>query len=187
MGALVVRAARGDDVGRLAAIEVAAGERFREVGMDDIADDEPLADEVLHEAVEQGRLWVAELDGEVVGYALGVVLGARSSDVPGVEAGPVEGAVQHHLEQVSVLPAAGGRGVGAALVDAVATWAWAEGAGSLTLSTFRDLPWNGPWYARLGFEVVPDDELDALLRGVLAHEAEAGIDVSARVCMRLRR
>lgn len=183
-GAVLVRPARHDDVAGLAAIEVAAGERFRDVGMDDIADDEPLAEKVLLAACDDGRLWVAELDGEVVGYALGVVLRPGSSDAPVPEAEPV---AQHHLEQVSVVPAAGGRGVGSALVQAVAAWAWAGGGTSLTLSTFRDLPWNGPWYGRLGFEVVPDDELDDLLQRVLAHEAEAGIDVSARVCMRLRR
>jgi GNAT superfamily N-acetyltransferase len=190
---VVVRPASHHDVGHLAAIEVAAGERFREVGMDAIADDEPLADEVLHDAVEQGRLWVAELDGEVVGYALGVVLRAWPSDEPapgaaaGAGADPMVPAVQHHLEQVSVVPTAGGRGVGAGLVQAVADWAWAEGAASLTLSTFGDLPWNAPWYERLGFEVEPSAALDPVLQRVLDHEAEAGLDVTARVCMRLRR
>ncbi len=165
-----VRPAARDDVAGLAAIELAAGERFREVGMGDIADDEPIPEDVLLAALGDGRLWVAELDGQVVGYALGERLG-------------LDGA-QHHLEQVSVVPEAGGRGVGAALVEAVAAWARAEGGASLTLTTFRDLPWNAPWYERLGFAAVPDAELDDALRAVRDHEAELGLDVSARVCMR---
>ena len=155
---------------RLGAIEVAAGERFRDVGMDAIADDEPFPDDVLLAAVADGRLWVAELEGEVVGYALGELVGASGE--------------QHHLEQVSVVPEAGGRGVGVALVEAVADWARTAGARSLTLATFRDLPWNGPWYERLGFAVVPAAELDDALRAVRAHEVELGLDVSIRVCMR---
>jgi len=165
-----VRPAEPGDVGLLAAIEVAAGERFRAVGMDDIADDDPFPEEVLLAAVADGRLWVAELGGAVVGYALGERVGPAGA--------------QHHLEQVSVVPEAGGRGVGAALVEAVADWARAAGAPSLTLATFRDLPWNGPWYQRLGFATVPDAELDEALRAVRAHEAELGLDVAQRVCMR---
>jgi GNAT superfamily N-acetyltransferase len=176
----LVRLATDDDVPLLAAIEVAAGERFRSVGMDDIAEDEPLPEAELLAAVADDRLWVAELgaaadaDGpsgaapvEVVGYAL--ALG---------------GAGQAHLEQVSVVPWAGGRGVGAALVDAVADWGRRQGAPSLTLATFAELPWNAPWYRRLGFEEVPEDELDDDLRAVIAHEIEMGLDVSLRVCMR---
>lgn len=165
-----VRDATPPDVALMAPIERAAGERFRSVGMDAIADDEPLPDELLRAAAAEGRLWVAELDGEVVGYALGERVGARGE--------------QHHLEQVSVMPEAGGRGVGAALVERVAAWARQAGATSLTLATFRDVPWNGPWYERLGFVVVPHHELDAPLRAVRAHEVERGLDVSIRVCMR---
>lgn len=158
------------DVALLGPIEVAAGARFREVGMDDIADDEPLPDGLLLDALRDGRLWVAELGGEVVGYALGIRIGP--------------GGRQHHLEQVSVVPDAGGRGVGAALVEAVAAWARAAGGTSLTLATFRALPWNAPWYERLGFEAVPDAELDGPLREVRDHEAAIGLDVTERVCMR---
>lgn len=166
----VVRPAVPDDVALLAAIEVAAGARFRAVGMDAIADDEPLPDDLLRAARDEGRLWVAELDGVVVGYALGERVGPAGA--------------QHHLEQVSVVPEAGGHGVGAALVEAVVDWARSAGGGSLTLATFRDLPWNAPWYERLGFAIVADDALDDALRTVRDHEAAVGLDVSARVCMR---
>ena len=41
-------------------------------------------------------------------------------------------------------PAQGRRGVGHALVDEVLAWSAARGLPSVTLITFRDVPWNGP-------------------------------------------
>ena len=166
---LTVRLATPADVDLLAPIEVAAGARFREVGMADVADDDPPPRAQYEEAVRRGHLWVAELDGAVVGYAWGVLLDG-----------------QHHLEQVSVLPGASGAGVGTALVEQVASWARTDGGSSLTLSTFSDVPWNGPWYARRGFAPVPDDEVATSPRwqALRRHEREAGLDVDARIVMR---
>lgn len=179
---LEVRLGELAEVGSLAAIERAAGERFRSVGLDAIADDDPFPDDVLADAVAERRLWVAVLGGDLVGYAFGDLLpgggGGSASASPSA-------AVRPHLEQVSVLPEAGGRGVGAALVGEVAAWARAVGGEALTLTTFRDLAWNRPWYERLGFTVVPEVDLDGALRSVRAHEAELGIDVAPRVVMRL--
>jgi GNAT superfamily N-acetyltransferase len=166
----VVRPAATGDLGGLAAIERSAGERFREVGLEAVADDEPLPVEVLARAAAEGRAWVAELGGVVVGYAVGERLAA---DPP-----------QHHLEQVSVVPTAGGRGVGAALVEAVVGWAQGDGGSSLTLTTFTAVPWNGPWYERLGFEVVAPGQLDEVLAAVVAHEATLGLDPRTRSVMR---
>ena len=56
-----------------------------------------------------------------------------------------------HLEQLSVHPEHGGRGVGRALLRASVEWAAAQGYDLLTLATYRDVPWNGPFYASEGF------------------------------------
>jgi GNAT superfamily N-acetyltransferase len=56
-----------------------------------------------------------------------------------------------HLEQLSVHPDHGGRGIGRALLRAGCAWAAARGYGELTLATYRDVPWNGPFYASEGF------------------------------------
>ncbi len=58
------------------------------------------------------------------------------------------------LDEVAVAPAHGRRGIGRALVDEVVAWAAAGGFPSVTLATFRDVPWNAPYYEKLGFEVV---------------------------------
>jgi GNAT superfamily N-acetyltransferase len=186
-----VRLAAPLDVSRLAPIEVAAGARFRDVGMDAVADDPPPPPEVYAEAIRLGHLWGAELDPPVegvdvrVGYAWALVLDADGRSTAGRRDDPPG---QHHLEQISVVPEAGGLGVGAALMATVIGWARDDGGESLTLSTFRDLRFNAPWYARFGFDVVPAGEVesDPRWRELRRHEAAAGLDVEARVVMRLR-
>jgi len=95
--------------------------------------------------------------------------------------GEVDGAA--HLWQLSVLPSAGRQGRGTALVSAVCDWAGRAGYGAVTLTTFRDVPWNAPFYARLGFEVV--DRLTPGLAAIRHHERVGGDDdFGPRVAMR---
>lgn len=162
-----VRPAVAADIGSLGPIEVAAGRRFLEVGMASVAADDPPDDATYADAVADGRVWVAELDGRVVGYAWAI-------DLDG----------QPHLEQLSVLPDLNGQGLGTALIDVVCRWAERRGARSLTLSTFRDVPFNGPFYRGRGFEDVPATEYGDRFVDLRNHEAELGLDVDARVIMR---
>jgi GNAT superfamily N-acetyltransferase len=89
-----------------------------------------------------------------------------------------------HIEQLSVLPSHGRKGLGTQLLDAVADWARAQGHTEVTLTTFRDLPFNAPLYAKRGFEIVPESEQSEALREVVAHEATLGLDPALRVVMR---
>jgi GNAT superfamily N-acetyltransferase len=90
-----------------------------------------------------------------------------------------------HLEQLSVLPDHAGRGVGRALLRAGCDWAAAHGYTELTLATYRDVPWNGPFYASEGFaEVGPVDEFMAA-HG-LPPEEPVMSRFGARVLMRRR-
>jgi GNAT superfamily N-acetyltransferase len=64
-----------------------------------------------------------------------------------------------HLEQLAVHPDHGQRGLGRALVRAACGWAAGHGHHSITLATYHDVPWNGPFYASEGFvEVGPADQ-----------------------------
>jgi GNAT superfamily N-acetyltransferase len=56
-----------------------------------------------------------------------------------------------HLEQLSVHPDHAGQGIGRALLRAGCDWAKANGHREITLATYRDIPWNGPFYASEGF------------------------------------
>jgi GNAT superfamily N-acetyltransferase len=90
-----------------------------------------------------------------------------------------------HLEQLSVHPDHGRRGVGRALLRAAVAWAAAEGYDELTLATYRDIAWNGPFYASEGFvEAGPVDEWYAA-RGLAPEEPVMG-RFGARVLMARR-
>jgi GNAT superfamily N-acetyltransferase len=89
-----------------------------------------------------------------------------------------------HLAEVDVLPEHGRRGVGTALVRQVERWGEARGFTEVTLTTYRDVPWNGPFYARLGYEVAPPEALDARLAEIRESEAARGLDSMPRVAMR---
>ena len=89
-----------------------------------------------------------------------------------------------HIDQLSVLTHHGGRGIGRALLDEAVRWARAGGLSAVTLTTFRDVPWNAPFYRRVGFEVVDDPAPG--LAAVRAAERAEGLDgFGPRVAMRL--
>jgi GNAT superfamily N-acetyltransferase len=94
----------------------------------------------------------------------------------------VDGAL--HIEQVSVHPRAARRGVGRALLAHAADRAREEGLTALTLTTFTEVPWNAPYYARLGFRPLREADLTPGLRAIRATEAGHGLDRWPRVCMR---
>jgi N-acetylglutamate synthase-like GNAT family acetyltransferase len=89
-----------------------------------------------------------------------------------------------HVEQVSVHPRAARRGIGRVLLEHAAACAVAGGMGALTLTTFAQVPWNAPYYARCGFRVVDDGELSASMRAVRDREVAHGLHRWPRVCMR---
>lgn len=165
--AVAIRPGEPRDIPVMQDIEIAGCQIFADIGMQDVADDGAHETELLAGYIAGGRAWVAEAGGRVCGYAL---------------ADEYDGTA--HLEQVTIYPDCAGRGIGGTLVDAVADWGRARGSDALTLLTFADVPWNGPYYRRLGFVVVPDEELDPELAALRRHEAELGLDVSIRCAMR---
>ncbi len=139
----MIRPARPDDAEDERSVERAAGARFAEIGMPDIASHEPMNAEVLTRYARDGRSWVAT-DGSdrAVGYVVvDVVAGCA------------------HIEQLSVHPEHQGAGLGRALVAEVERWASDSGLSAVTLTTFTDVAWNRPLYEHLGFAVLTEDEL----------------------------
>ena len=159
--------ARPRDLAVLPAIETAATVMFEGHGLDDIPADSTDPEEFA-EAQASGRLWVALVDDVPVGFALVELL---PSGAP-------------HLEEIDVHPWHGRRGIGRALVEAVCHWTALAGHRAITLTTFRDLPWNMPFYARLGFEEWPQESLAPELAAVVRDEASRGLDPKRRVVMR---
>jgi ribosomal protein S18 acetylase RimI-like enzyme len=90
-----------------------------------------------------------------------------------------------HVWELAVARPAQGRGAGQALMRAAIEAARGRGRAAVTLTTFRDIAWNAPFYARLGFIEVPEATFNARLAFIREREAKAGLPISARCAMRL--
>jgi len=168
-GEVRIRPARADELPDLQRVEREAGERFRGMGLLDHLLDHSLSLPELAAHQRAGRVWVAVDDDErPLGFAVASVLDGDGA----------------HLEELDVVPRAGQQGIGSRLVATVSDWAASRGFGTLTLSTFRDVPWNAPFYERRGFRPIPPDQLSPALREVRAREKRLGIAMDQRVVMR---
>jgi GNAT superfamily N-acetyltransferase len=137
----------------MAAVEVAAAQRFRAIGMQEIADSEPTDAADMLARIDGGRAHVA-LDAHdvCVGFAFFRPLDAH----------------RLYLEELDVAPSHAGQRIGARLIETIEARARAraDGIAQIVLSTFRVPPWNAPYYRRLGFEVLEDTALDDALRAI---------------------
>ncbi len=163
-----IRSPRPDELEALRSIERDAGRTFAGIGLAEVAADEPLSVAQLEAFRSAGRVWVA-VDGRdrPAAYLLSAV---------------VDGCA--HIEQVSVAPRHARQGLGAALVDQLEATAVTERRPALTLTAFRDVPWNAPYYRRLGFVVVEPADQGSELRALLAREAASIPGDAPRVAMR---
>ena len=162
-----ITAARANDLPLLPAVELAAARLLAGHAPESVVT-ETTSDGELKEALLLGHLWVALADDVPVGFAHVKVLEPTVA----------------HLEEIDVHPEHGRRGLGTKLVMAVCAWAARDGYRSVTLTTFRDLPWNMPFYARLGFQVIVPEEFSPALRSVIEDETRRGLDPRRRVAMR---
>ena len=123
--------------------------------------------ELLRQAIDRGLVWVALAgSGEPVGFIwLDVEL--------------VEGAIG--VAEIDVLPEHGRRGIGAALLEHACGWASEAGYRRMDLGTLADVPWNAPFYARLGFVVV--DKNDPAFALARQRDREHGFPDHLRVFM----
>lgn len=162
----VVRLAGPEHVDQLPDIERQAATRFGDSLPESVLSHVTPLDS-LAAAQQAGLLWVAlGPAGAPVGFAVASIHGQRV-----------------HLDELDVVPGHGRKGLGSALVAAVEDHALDSGCVEITLTTFRDVPWNAPFYARLGFEVMPETGLCAELASRLSEEAALGLERSRRVAM----
>jgi GNAT superfamily N-acetyltransferase len=162
-----IRAIRPDEVALVPAIERDAAARFREVGLDAIADGDVSSEAFIRAVMAKGAALVAEFDGMLVGFAL---------------AGVLDDAL--HLYELSVATAHHGRGVGGRLLAALDREAARRHLPAVTLSTFSDVPFNAPFYARRGFTPVEREDWGPAFHLLHGAELAAGIPVERRVFMR---
>jgi GNAT superfamily N-acetyltransferase len=163
-----LRHARTDELTRLVAIDDDACSLYVEAGRD-----VELAEEHAHfEEAEQAR-WRESLErGRVI-----VAVTSADEPIGFASLGFIDG--EAYLQQVSVRRAWMGRGVGRALVD----WAMAWNGGRLWLTTYSDIPWNRPFYERLGFACVDEASCGPEMRRILDDERRALPAPEQRVVM----
>jgi GNAT superfamily N-acetyltransferase len=149
-------------------VERLAARQFRQSPHPEAAELPVQSLEQLHEHQQRGGVWVAVTREETVAaFAI---------------CKPVDGAL--FIVEADVHPAHARRGLGAALFELLGQWARAGGYPALLLTTFGDVPWNAPYYERLGFRVLPEDALGPGLRAIRAEETRFGLPPESRVCMR---
>ncbi len=163
----MIRPSATADIFRLQEIERAAAELFRGSGLIDI-DNMAVVSLTDHIAsITAGLSFVCQVEGRVAGFAIGEWQGRDA-----------------YLHELDVDPAYQKRGIGASLVRAFADGARTSGADDIYLATFRDPPWNAPFYRKLGFEDVA--RADYLTWMTALEESQASfLDLSTRVFMKL--
>lgn len=162
----VVREALLEDLPALRAVELQAATRFDSEGIVGGLEKRTVPVQALEVARKAGTLWVASTQAEeVVGFLLAEELDSCL-----------------HVSEVSVVPAHGRQGIGAALLEAAAWHARQTGLQRLTLTTFAKVPWNGPYYAKRGFRVMLWSELGAGLAARMKQEAAVGLANRIAMC-----
>lgn len=164
----MIRLARPSEFPRLAEIEDAAEQLFAGTHMAFVLD-MPHAAPVA-EVPPHVKVWVS-VDADDIAQGF-------------LEAEPVEGWL--HILEVSVHPAAQRQGRARALVETALAHARTQGLAMVSLTTDRDLPFNGPIYARMGFERLDEADCPAWLKALLAQEAAHGFDPARRIAMARR-
>ena len=159
------------EAARCEAVEIAAATRFAAIGMEEliaITEGDPYMRGHAARHVESGNLFVAveEPSGRVAGFAA---------------FWPFDGL--GHLCELDVHPDHAGQGLGRRLIAAGENWARREGYPALTLSTFTDVPWNGPFYARLGFAPYPVGEWGSEHHAVWQNQLDSALDCTRRHIM----
>ena len=164
-----IRLARAEDASSFPEIERSAASSFRSIAdLMWIADGQPTPALDYLPLIARGTVWVAEaMDHGLRGFL--------AAEQAGTEL---------HIREVSVRSEHRAQGIGRRLIEAARSYAQAAGLSGLTLTTFRDVRWNAPFYAGLGFEILPTSSIGPRLGAILGQEAERGLPHERRCAMR---
>jgi ribosomal protein S18 acetylase RimI-like enzyme len=151
---------------RLREIERAAGARFRTIGMEDIADGDVTPASILEARAAIGQLYVAI---DKAGIVAGFLIWSAKDGLA-------------YIEEVSVHPDHAGHRLAARMIDQLADDVKGRHA-ALTLATFRDVDWNAPYYARLGFIELQHKAVGPQHQISWKEQAKNGLDMTRRLFM----
>jgi ribosomal protein S18 acetylase RimI-like enzyme len=164
-----IRKARSEDIPLLGPVERSAAEIFRTVNLGSLADDETtVAPSILATMADSNHLLVAVNESDQpIGFVGGM-------DIDG----------NFHIVEISVAQAVQGKGVGSALMAEMTRQVKEEKFMVMTLTTYRNVAWNGPWYKKLGFQEVTAEEMGKEYLKIWDVESQHGHDMASRCVMR---
>lgn len=163
-----VRLAQLQDIPQLIAIERSAAQLFLQQPAWRFLADGPVMSRQQHaDFIQRQREWLAEsASGEAAGF---IAITPQQRD--------------WHIAELSVGANWQRRGIGRRLIAEVAMQAKSQGMRRLTLTTFIDVPWNAPYYQRLGFRQIAAERLTPSLRAQLSEEVAQGFVAGSRCAM----
>jgi predicted N-acetyltransferase YhbS len=148
-------------------VERDAAELFRGSGLIDVDTMAVAAISDHMRSIEEGFSFVAEEAGRVAGFVMGEMK---------------EGGA--YLHELDVVREAQGRGLGRQLIGRFNEEARYKRASCVFLSTFRDPPWNAPFYRKLGFVDMAGGDRLPWMTAMEAEQAKF-LDLNTRVFMRM--
>lgn len=173
MNTIAVRKAESEDISNIIEIEQSSGNVFSSMPIEflcSLPEEMPLHSyEFYEETIELDGLFVAELEKKVVGFIC-----IRN----------INEELTIHISEFAVDYAYQKRRIGFQLINFVIELA-KKRRKSITLTTFSNVPWNAPFYEKLGFVIMNRSELNERLALLLAQEVEVGLPKEHRCAMRL--
>ena len=118
------------------------------------------------EFIVDGDCWVAVEEQQLVGF---------------IEVEVMDQAL--HIWELSVDSRWQRRGIGQSLLQQAIIQAKQLNCDYVTLTTFRDVAWNGVYYQKLGFTIIPAEKLTLPLQAILKKEVAYGFIASSRCAM----
>lgn len=149
MDAYNIRLATPEDIPTIASIAASAEAKFGSIPeLDSLfanvaKGEKSFMTTKIQQSLEKGRIFLAEYVDEPVGF-----LGAYQMDSA------------LYIAEISVSNEYNGKGIGTLLLEAVFQWARErarandEDEARVSLTTYAEIPWNGPWYSKRGFKTV---------------------------------
>ena len=155
------------DVANLQAVEISASQAFRAIdGLASFADGSCATKDQHCRTIAAQTSWLAETkDGKPVGFLAAL---------------PEDGAL--HIYEISVHFDHQKQGIGQALLAHAEEQARSRGLSELTLTTFSHVPWNAPFYEKLGFDVLADKDCEPRLLKLVQDERSAGLPFPEKRC-----
>ncbi|EAW10817.1 GNAT family N-acetyltransferase [Aspergillus clavatus NRRL 1] len=161
------RLARDEDIPIIRDIEVSAAQLFRTVDLAWVAESPPQDAAVLRSMIEAHHLWVAvDTQDTPVGFVAVQVLDGM-----------------FYIAEIDVEERWQRKGIARRMLEHVEREAREQGFEYMSLTTYRDLAFNGPFYAKLGFVEVDGERAGGEHVNELGEQGRHGHDLSRRCVM----